>query len=727
MSHYVYYYIVTLYLLILATQSTADTDSLDVSALKELYKSLNKPLQLNGWRLDGGDPCGEGWKGVSCAGSSVIYLKLHGLNLTGFLGYHLSHFRNLKHLDVSGNQIGGEIPYSLPMNATHINLAFNYLSQSIPHSFSPLKYIRILNLSHNALSGPIGNVYADLPNLRELDLSFNNLTGDLPSCFGSLTSLTRLFLQNNRFTGSVVYLANLPLIDLNIQENQFSGVIPKNFQFIPNLWIGGNKFHRGGDYPPWNFPTQGVPVERNISTPPKTQSSAIENHPLSVPVPPAGRQHKKKKLGPRGIASMIGAVTLVATLAAIFVIVHVHQSMTRKVKNLHGQSSNTLPISTMRDYSYSSEGSPETLTINSVALDNNNKRDTRDEKQSRRSFSRPPKKSRSLVTAKVYTVAELQLATNSFSKESLIGEDSFGSIYKAEFPDGQIMVVKNIDLVSLSFQEEQQFLDVVWTASRLRHPNIVTLVGYSMENGQHFLVYEHIRNLSLDDVLHSDTQPPLPWEIRLQIALDLARALDYMHSVCSPPVAHGNVKASNILLDEVMVPHICDSGIIVLKPLASNKVKLEDSEIPTEGAGYISPEHGQTGDDNIKSDIYSYGVLLLELLTGRKPYDSGLSRQEQSLVKWASSRLHDVECLEQMVDPAIKRTFSSRTLSRFADIVSFCIQSEKEFRSPMSQVVDSLTRLLQMVGDATMDGPEPDPFERSFRSSYTGFIGSPPV
>ncbi|XP_071721705.1 protein STRUBBELIG-RECEPTOR FAMILY 2-like [Rutidosis leptorrhynchoides] len=693
----------------IASESVALTDPLDVSALKELYKALNKPVELKGWRLDAGvDPCGESWEGVSCAGSSVIYITLRGLNLTGSLGYHLSDFQSLKHLDLSCNRIQGDIPNTLPLNATHINLAFNNLSQSIPHSLSLLKHIRILNLSHNELSGPIGDIFSGLPNLKEIDLSFNSFSGDLPSCFLSLSSLGRLFLQNNKFTGSVDYLSNLPLYDLNIQENNFSGVLPNNFQYIANLWIGGNKFHTGGDYPPWNFPTETVPIDRNISGPPRTQSSAIESHPSSIPA----AKHKKRKIGSGGIASLVGALVLVAAVAAIFAIVH-YQSSARKAKNQHGDNSNailnSLPIKEAQG-----------TFINSIIHDaRHEQKHTRDEKKSRRSFSGPSRKSKAPVSAKVYTVAELQLATNSFSEEHLIGEGSFGPVYKAEFPDGQIMVVKIINLASLSFQEEEQFLDVVWTASRLRHPNIVPLVGYSMDHGQHLLVYEYIRNLSLNDVLHNGSLEPLSWEIRLNIALDVARALDYMHSKFSAPVAHGNIKASNILLDEVMVPHICDSGIAVLRPLT----KLKASEIASEDTafGYVSPEHGQHEADNIKSDIYAFGVLLLELLTGRKPFDSSRTRQEKSLVKWASSRLHDAECLEQMVDPVIKSTLCSRTLSRFADVVLFCIQAEKKFRLPMSQVVGSLTHLSQMGSD----GPEADSFERSFRSSYTGFIGSP--
>ncbi|KAF5747706.1 putative Receptor protein kinase CLAVATA1 precursor [Tripterygium wilfordii] len=719
-----WYLTVIVFSAILASQASADTDPLDVVALEDLYNALHNPPQLKGWRSAGGDPCVESWTGVSCYGSSVIHLKLPGLGLRGTLGSELQNLHNLKHLDICCNNIQGEIPYGLPPNSTNINLAFNELTQNIPHSLSLLKYLRHLNVSHNLLAGPIGNVFTGLESLKVMDLSYNNFTGDLPSSFGSLTNLTELFLHNNQFTGSIIYLADLPLTHLNIQGNHFSGIIPSQFQSIPYLWIDGNRFHTGANYPPWNFHWDNATMEQNFTGPQTTQSSAIENYPSSQ----AGGR-RKKRMGPGGIACMVVGAVLLTTCAALIIAFRIKRYRALKLQSFESSNStmHSLPISTAR----APEESPQILAVVSPFILGQKpippNRHNRIEKMSRRkSFSHNYKFP---ASAKIYTVAELQAATNSFSEDNLLGEGSLGSVYKAELPVGQILAVKNINMVSLSFHEEEQFFDVICTASRLRHPNIVTLLGYCLEHGQHLLVYQYISDLSLDNILHSQAYKPLSWNLRLCIALGVARALDYLHS-SSPPVAHSNIKAANILLDEELMPHLCDCGLAALKPLASNSVKLRASEIALGDTGYIAPDHGQPGSDNTKSDIFAFGVLLLELLTGRKPFDALRPREEQSLVKWASSQLHDGKSLEQMVDPSIKRTLSSRCLSQFADVVSPCIQSEKEFRPQISETVESLTRLLKRVASAkssVADGIEVDPFERSFRSTHTRFMASPTV
>ncbi|GAA0161535.1 hypothetical protein LIER_17825 [Lithospermum erythrorhizon] len=706
----------------LASQVLGQTDELDLLALQEFYKSLNKPPQLSMWKSDGGDPCQDSWIGVECEGSSIIHLKLHGLNLSGNFGYELVNLENLKQLDLSSNNILGPISFSLPPNLTNLNLADNKFTGSIPQSLSFMTHLRRLNLSQNLLSGPLGDVFNGLENLREMDLSCNSFSGDLPSSFASTTNLWRLFLQSNQFTGSVIYLANLPLIDLNIEDNHFSGIIPENFQKIKNLWIGGNHFDIGANYTPWTFPSDVVPDERSIPSPPTSESNAISKHPS-----PDKPKPKKRRIGIAGIICTVGGV-LMATCAAAFAVIRVRHSQKRKLRTLEGveDSVHSLHVSTARDYSSSDlEGSPYLSSLNSpstIAPWHLPPVRTRTMKVTKRkSFSSKPKIP---ISAKLYTVAELQFATNCFSEKNLLGEGSLGAVYRAEFPDGQIFAVKSLMLVPLSLNEEEQVLDAIRNTSRLRHPNIVRLVGYCVESGQHILVYEYIRNLTLEDALHCAAYTPLSWSLRLRIAFGVAQALDYLHSSI-PPVMHRNLKAANILLDEDLTPRLCDCGLAILRSLTSNSVKLKASEMAIINSGYTAPEPVQPENNSSKADTYAFGVLLVELLTGRKPFDSSKPTKEQSLVKWASSRLHDNKSLIEMIDPALRRTISSKVLSSYADIVSLCIQPAKEFRPCMSEIVNSLKGLVQKHEQG--DGAELDSLERSFRSTTTRFIGSPSI
>ncbi|XP_055801592.1 protein STRUBBELIG-RECEPTOR FAMILY 2 isoform X2 [Solanum dulcamara] len=714
---------------VLFFQAVALTDD-EEEALRDLYRALNSPAQLNNWKLEGGDPCEESWTGVSCHQSSVIEIKLQGLSLTGNLEGQLVSLLHLKHLDLSSNHFHGDIPNSLPHNLTDLNLSSNNFSQSIPHTVTSMKHLRHLNLSQNLLSGPLPDVFGGFENLIMMDLSHNNFSGDLPVSFRTLMNLTSLYLQSNKFTGSVIFLADLHLHGLNIEDNHFSGVIPESFQNINSLWIGGNQFLTGVNYPPWKFPTDVMPNEQNISSPPTTESSAIEKYPSHE----AG-ENRKKRPGSGGIVIMVVGAVMTVIGAAVFIAVRTHQSPKQTLDSIGGSLSSlqSLPISASQgslvaefDRPDSSDSPP---LISSWQLP---PAPTMTLKMSnRRSFS---KKCKIPICAKLYTVAELQLATSNFSPNNLLGEGTLGSVYRADFPDGQILAVKNIKTVALSITEEEQFMEVIRTVSHLRHPNIVALMGYSVGNGNHLLLYEYIRKVTLDDALHNVLCIPLAWSLRLRIAIGVSRALNYLHTSCVHYITHSNLKATNILLDEDLNPRLCDCGLAVLKPLASNSVKIKASEIAIADSGYVAPEHVKRGSGNPKADIYSFGVLLLEILTGRRPFDSSKPKGEQSLVEWASSKLHDSESLLEMVDPTLKTIISTRALSSYADIISQCIQPQKEFRPQMAEVVQSLVSLLQMSGqekaksgkdEATAEGAEVDPRDRSFRSTNSHFFASP--
>ncbi|MCL7034675.1 hypothetical protein MKW94_013970, partial [Papaver nudicaule] len=222
-------------LVILTKQITHGyTNDKDVAAMNYLFADLGKPV-LPGWIPNGGDPCLEAWQGVTCVDSNITSIILNAATINGELGESLGSFTALETLDFSNNQIGGSLPASLPVTMKNLFLSANQLSGSIPSSLSSLTQLSAMSLNDNHLSGEIPDAFMAFPGLVNLDLSSNNLTGELPPTMGSLSSLTTLHLQDNQLSGTLDVLQDLPLSDLNVENNQFSGSIPVKLQSIPTF------------------------------------------------------------------------------------------------------------------------------------------------------------------------------------------------------------------------------------------------------------------------------------------------------------------------------------------------------------------------------------------------------------------------------------------------------------------------------------------------------------
>nr|CAD1839524.1 unnamed protein product [Ananas comosus var. bracteatus] len=692
--------ILLLLLLLAAPAAESATDSSDAQALTVLYSSLNSPPQLSGWTSNGGDPCGGGsWKGVSCSGSAVTAINLAGLGLNGTLGYLLSNLLSLKMLDMSSNSIHDTIPYQLPPSLTYMNLANNKFSGNLPYSISKMFSLNYLNISHNTLSQSIGDIFSNLTSLSQLYLQDNQLTG-------SVNVLANLSLNTLYVTrcGSDLYFAYHDVYNIlfyrNIANNNFSGWIPQEFKSIPNLVIEGNSFtnNPAPAPPPFVPPPPGIPHNDRNSTQQPT------NTPQSSSGQSPALEHEDTKQGLTAgsvtgivVGSVFGALCVL--LVIVFGLFSVHKKR-NGVRNDANDSSASVASLSVRTYGATSKEA-QVERLHSASMTSLKpppvEKIVADRVDTKHGSGRRP---RSPITATSYTVASLQIATNSFSQDCLVGEGSLGRVYRAEFPNGKVLAVKKIDSAALSLQEEDNFLEVVSNISRLRHQNIVSLVGYCVEHGQRLLIYDYTGNGTLHDMLHfgDDSSKNLTWNTRVKIALGTARALEYLHEVCLPSVVHKNFKSANILLDEELNPHLSDCGLAALTPnterQASHCASIVSAEI-VGSFGYSSPEFAMSGVYTIKSDVYSFGVVMLELLTGRKPLDSSRARSEQSLVSWAIPQLHDIDALAKMVDPALNGMYPVKSLSRFADIIALCVQPEPEFRPPMSEVVQQLVRLMQ--------------------------------
>ncbi|XP_057454977.1 protein STRUBBELIG-RECEPTOR FAMILY 6 [Lotus japonicus] len=663
-----------------------DTDPNDAAALKNLFQSMSSASQLN-WPANGNDPCGQSWKGITCSGNRVTEIKLPGLGLTGTLGYLLQSLSSLTNLDLSNNNLGNTIPYSLPQNLKHLNLANNNFNGGIPYSISDMTSLVDLNLGHNQLQQGLTVDFEKLSSLSTLDVSFNSLTGDLPQTMSSLSSITTMNLQSNQFTGTIDVLANLPLETLNVENNHFTGWIPQQLKGI-NLQTGGNTWSSGPAPPP----PPGTPTVTKGNRDHKSGGHSTSSG--------AGTSDggKKSGIGGGGIAGIIISILVVGAIIAFFLVKRRSKKSISDVEKLDNQplapltsnevhEMNSMQTSSVIDLK-TFDTSAATISLKPPPFDRHKSFDE-DE------FSKKPAIVKKTITApanvKSYSIADLQIATGSFSVDQLLGEGCFGRVYRAQFDDGKVLAVKKIDSLVLPNDSSEDFVELVSNISHLHHPNVTELVGYCSEHGQHLLVYEFHKSGSLHDFLHlpDEYSKPLIWNSRVKIALGIARALEYLHEVCSPSVVHKNIKSANILLDADINPHLSDSGLASYIP-GANQVLMNNA-----GSGYEAPEVSLSGQYTLKSDVYGFGVVMLELISGRKPFDSSRSRFEQSLVRWATPQLHDIDALAKMVDPALEGLYPVKSLSRFADVIALCVQPEPEFRPPMSEVVQALVRLVQ--------------------------------
>lgn len=706
------------------SSANGNTNSDDVSALNVFYTSINSPGQLTSWSRSGGDPCGQSWKGITCSDSSVTEIKLSGLGLNGYLGYQMDKLKSLVELDVSSNNLGGgnPLPYNLPPNLRRLNIANNQFTGGVPYSISQMTTLQYLNLAHNQLQGNLSDMFGLLVNLETMDLSFNSITGDLPESFSSLSSLKTLYLQNNQFTGHLDVLASLPLSDLNVENNRFTGWIPNQLHKINSLHTDGNSWTNGAAPPP--PPYIPPPPGRHVNP---GQRSGGGNSPF---------HDDRKSSGVNGgvIAGIIVSVIVVSSLFVFFLVKrktrrssreeHLEQDQpfgplaSNEIKEMKSiQTASAVDKAAFKPASDTPAFQAAPFSLKPPPIDRPNKSNNEDD-----SIIKTLLKVKSApIKATIYSVADLQVATDSFSVDNIIGEDSLGRIYRAQFPGGKVLAVKKISLFSLPNQSSEDFIELVSNISRLHHPNLSELVGYCSEHGQHLLVYEFHKNGSLHDLLHiyDESNNQLTWNTRIRIALGTARALEYLHEVCSPSVIHKHFKSVNILLDAEMNPHLSDCGLSNLTPNAEHQGADQDMI-----SGYNAPEVAMSGQYTLKSDVYSFGVVMLELLTGRKPFDSSRQRSEQSLVRWATPQLHDIDALDKMVDQELQGLYPAKSLSRFADVIALCVQPEPEFRPPISEVVQALVRLVQRanMSQRVLSGGVPDGYRRADDADTQGYV-----
>lgn len=314
--------------------------------------------------------------------------------------------------------------------------------------------------------------------------------------------------------------------------------------------------------------------------------------------------------------------------------------------------------------------------------------------------------SNSLIGSTLYafTLTELEVITNNFSRSHLLGEGGFGPVYKGFIDDklrprlkAQPVAVKVLDLDGM--QGHREWLAEIVFLGQLRHPHLVKLIGYCCKEEHRLLVYEYMARGSLADQLFKIHSAVLPWRIRMKIAVEAAKGLAFLHET-DKPVIYRDFKSSNILLDPNYTVKLSDFG------LAQDGPEGDDPHVTTDRMGtrgYAAPEYITAGHLTTKSDVYGFGIVLLELLTGKASMEKSLCGQERSLVLWARPQLRNQKKLDRIMDPRLEGRFPFKAAQQAAALAYKCLSNRPKSRPTMSDVV-TILEPLQHFDDVLPNG-----------------------
>ncbi|CAO2146676.1 unnamed protein product [Urochloa humidicola] len=490
--------------------------------------------------------------------------------------------------------------------------------------------VTTISLSSSGLTGALSPSIAKLTTLQQLLLDGNSITGGIPQEFGNLSSLTTLNLGKNNLNGSIPdTLGHLPKLEiLDLSQNHLSGSIPSSFlnlSSLNNINLAYNNL--SGEIPQYLFRVAQYNYTGNHL------NCGQDLFPCATgSTKTGGSKGSKLKVA---LGSIAGAVTILV-IGVLFVLWWQRMRYRPEIFiDVSGQNDHRLEFGQIKRFSW----------------------------------------------------RELQIATNNFSEQNVLGKGGFGKVYKGVLgPDSIKIAVKRLFDVQ-SPEGELTFLREVELISIAVHKNILRLIGFCTTPTERLLVYPFMENLSVASRLRDIklNEPALDWSTRMRIALGAARGLEYLHEHCNPKIIHRDVKAANILLDGNFEAVVGDFGLAKTMDIGRNTV--------TTGLrgtmGHIAPEYIKTGRPSVKTDIFGYGVTLLEIVTGERAFAFYPEAGEIMLTDRVKLLMEEGQ-LQTIVDRNLGALYNLEELEKIIQIALLCTHMEPDHRPAMSEVVQML-------------------------------------